>query len=323
MRRDFQARYLRVRPAAILVILTLGAGSLWLAQTLRPGVQASVADTPVTAFHGGTFEASGVVHVPGTDGVLFVDDGRTDEVFWMRVGAGRNQTGAIKAIKLGASVIDLEGITTDGAHYYVVGSQSKSEGGDMAGLVRFAFDAERQRIERVESISGLKSFLAKNVAELRGMGDRKYKDGGINIEGIAWNPRGGTLLLGLRSPVVDGHALVVPLRLRDPRGAFSTDNLKVEGTQAIKLPLGGTGIRSIEFDERRKAFRVLSGAAANSEQADFKLWEWDGDAARPALREAGVFDRRLKPEGITLVTTSGGRDYTFIVFDTSGYTAID
>jgi hypothetical protein len=327
MRRNFEDYNLRVRLVALLVMLTLGALALWRLQADRPGVvlanHVEAPAAPVKAFQGGTFEASGVVHVPGSDGVLFVDDGRTDEVFWMRVGAGRNQSGAIKAINLGASVIDLEGITTDGTHFYVVGSQSKTEGGDMAGLVRFAFDPARQRIDGVVSISGLKSFLAENVAELRGMGDRKYKDGGINIEGIAWNPRGGTLLLGLRSPVVDGHALVVPLRLRDARGAFSVDNLKVERAQAIRLPLGGAGIRSIEFDERRNAFRVLSGAAANSEKSDFKLWEWDGDAARPGLRETGEFDSSLKPEGVTRVATTGGRDYTFIVFDTSAYAAMD
>ena len=68
----------------------------------------------VMQFDGGKFEASGVAHVPGTNGVLFVDDGRTDEIFWMRLGEGRGQAGAIKAVKLGASVIDLEGITHDG-----------------------------------------------------------------------------------------------------------------------------------------------------------------------------------------------------------------
>jgi hypothetical protein len=325
MRKDFRDHRLRVRTVALCLIMTLGVGTLWLLQPLRPNVLASFVaapGAPVTAFHGGIFEASGVVHVPGTDGVLFVDDGKPDEIFWMRLDAARNQTGAIKAIKLGASVIDPEGITTDGKHFYVVGSQSKSESGDGAGLVRFVFDAGRQRIEAVESVSGLKKFLAENVAELRGMENKKYKDGGINVEGIAWNPRGGTLLLGLRSPVVDGYALVVPLRLRDPGGAFSTDNLKVEGAQTIKLPLDGAGIRSIEFDERLKAFRILSGAAANLEKDDFKLWEWEGDAARPVLSQSGAFDSRLKPEGVTRVT-SDGRDYTFIVFDTSGYTAVD
>lgn len=280
------------------------------------------ARAPVASFDGGTFEASGVAHVPGTDGVLFVDDGRTDEVFWMRLGEGGAQAGAIKPIRLGASVIDLEGMTFDGTHFYVVGSQSKSKGGDLAGLVRFRFDAGRQTAESVEAVAGLKRFLAENVAELRGMENTKYKDGGINVEGVAWDERGRRLLLGLRSPVVDGHALVVPLRLRDPRGAFSTDNLEVEGAKAIRLPLGGAGVRSIEYDERAGAFRVITGAGPNAEKLDFKLWEWDGDAARPALREMETYDRRLKPEGVTRIS-SAGRDFTFIVFDTSVYASTD
>jgi hypothetical protein len=313
------------RTVALSVLFTLVAGSLLLLYELRGWTLADSAGIPgasVTAFNGGTFEASGVAHIPGTDGVLFVDDGRPDEVFWMRLGDGRSQAGAIKAIKLGASVIDLEGITTDGSHFYVVGSQSKSKGDDLAGLVRFRFDVQGERVEGAEAISGLKGFLSENVAELRGMDDRKNKDEGINVEGIAWDPRGGRLLLGLRSPVVEGRALVVPVRLRDPRGAFSYNNLVVEGGKAIRLPLDGAGIRSIEYDERVKTFRILSGAAANNEKANFKLWEWDGDVSRPLLREAGEFDRTLKPEGVTRVT-SGGRDFTFIVFDTSGYAAMD
>jgi hypothetical protein len=188
--------------------------------------------------------------------------------------------------------------------------------------VRFRFNAQGQRVEGTEAVSGLKRFLAENVAELRGMENRKYKDGGINVEGVAWDARGERLLLGLRSPVVDGHALVVPVRLRDQRGAFSAANLEVEGAKAIRLPLGGAGIRSIEYDERAKAFRVIAGAGPNSEKMDFKLWEWDGDAARPVLRETSTFDRRLKPEGITRFSASG-QDFTFIVFDTSNYAATD
>jgi hypothetical protein len=275
-----------------------------------------------TPFAGGTFEASGVAYVPGTDGVLFVDDGRNEEVFWMGLGEGRRQSGEIRAVKLGVSVVDLEGITHDSERFYVVGSQSKPQGGETVGLVRFRFDAGGQRAEGVEAVSGLKRFLAANVADLRGMEGRKYKDGGINVEGLAWDPRGGRLLLGLRSPVVDGNALVVPVRLRDPRGAFSTDNLEVEGMKALRLPLGGAGIRSLEYDERARAFRIISGAGPNSEKMDFKLWEWDGDAAQPALRELGTYDRRLKPEGVTRAS-SGGRDFTFIVFDTSGYAAAE
>lgn len=278
--------------------------------------------SPITAFQGGTFEASGVAHVPGTDGVLFVDDGRPNQIFWMQIGEGRKQAGAIKRVTLGANVIDLEGITNDGTHFYVVGSQSKSKGGDLTGLVRFRFDAKSEQVVDTQAISGLKKFLAENVAELRGMENRKYSDGGINVEGIAWDPRSARLLLGLRSPIVDGHALVVPLKLRDPQAGFSLSNLQADGTEAIRLPLGGAGIRSIEYDEPRRAFRLITGAGPNAENMDFKLWEWDGEVERPALRETGTFERRLKPEGITRVS-HGGQDFTFIVFDVSGYAATD
>jgi hypothetical protein len=160
------------------------------------------------------------------------------------------------------------------------------------------------------------------VAELRGEGDRKGKDGGLNIEGLAWDTRRGRLLLGLRSPVVDGHALLVPLRLRDPRGAFSIDNLEVEGPKAIRLSLGGVGIRGIEEDGRANVFRIISGAAEDQEQTDFGLWEWNGDEQRPGLRETNRFDPKLKPEGVARVTV-GSRDFTLIVFDASGYTVAE
>jgi hypothetical protein len=295
----------------IIAVLVGASVGTWLRNPASPAA--------MTAFSGGTFEASGVAYVPGTDAVLFVDDGRTNEVFLMHLGEDRKQSGAIKSIDLATSIIDLEGITTDGNHFYVVGSQSKSKGADQAGLARFTFDATNQRAVGTQSASGLKKFLADNVAELQGMENLKYNDGGINVEGIAWDPRNKRLLLGLRSPVVDGQALVVPLKMRDANAAFSFDNLEVEGKKAIRVPLNGAGIRSIEYDEARKAFFLITGAGPNSEKMDFKLWEWSGSEA-PALREMETFDRRLKPEGITRVA-HGNRDFVFIVFDTSGYTA--
>ena len=162
----------------------------------------------------------------------------------------------------------------------------------------------------------------ENVAELRAEGDRKGKDGGVNIEGIAWDPRQGRLLLGLRSPIVDGHALLVPLKLRDPRGAFSIDNLEVEGSKAIRLSLGGVGIRGIEYDGRANVFKIISGASEDQQLADFGLWEWNGDVKQPVLREMNRFDKTLKPEGVARAT-AGNRNFVIVVFDAGGYTIID
>lgn len=305
-------KVMAILPAAGMFLLFAYAGL---------SVNALMGEVRMTAFSGGKFEASGVTHVAGTNGIIFVDDGRPNEVFWMQVDENGRQSGAIKAVPLGTSVDDLEGITNDGTHFYAVGSQSRPKSSDQTGLVRFKFDASAQKISGAETISGLKSFLAANIAELRGMGNRTYKDGGLNIEGLAWDPQGNRLLLGLRSPVVDSQALIVPLRLRDANGPFTSDNLVAADDKAIRLPLGGAGIRAIEYDDQTKRFLIISGAA-NGGNIGFKLWEWDGQGGEQGLRATPTtFDRQLKPEGIARVT-SGSRNFNFVVFDASGYSIL-
>ena len=115
------------------------------------------------AIEGGTFEASDVVHVPGTEGVLFVDDNHETEVFWMQMNDEGEQVGAAKPVKLGLSVADPEGITTDGSNFYIVGSQSKAKGGDQNTLVRFQFDAASQSVTKAETIGDLRSFLVERL----------------------------------------------------------------------------------------------------------------------------------------------------------------
>jgi hypothetical protein len=237
--------------------------------------------------------------VAGTDAILFVDDGKPGEVFWMQLDQNGSQTGGIKAIKLGVNIEDLEGITTDGNYYYVVSSQSRAKSVTQPGIIRFKLDPKSQSVEAVQSMSELKKFLVENVAELQSMGHAKAKDDGINIEGLAWDPRHGRLLLGLRSPLSGESALIVALKLRDPRGPFSYDNFAATETKAIRLPLGGLGIRSIEHDNRSNLFRIIAGATESQEKTDFSLWEWNGDASQPALREVAKLDRKLKPEGVT------------------------
>lgn len=276
------------------------------------GTSDSTGSIPIA---GGRFEASGVTHVPGTSMVLFVDDGRRREVFAMELTAAGAQAGPARAIPLGADVTDMEGMTFDGRHFYVVGSQSKGTGFEGDGLVRFTFDPVTRRVGAVERIQGLKGWLADNVAELRGTG-RRVGDHVLNIEAIAWDPTRRRLLLGLRAPVVDGQALVIPLALADSDGAFTRENLRVDGP-TIRVALGGAGIRALEYDSVAGAFLLLTGASLDGENLDFRLLEWDG-ASGSGLREVAVFDRRPKPEGITRADIEGAR-VSVLVFDTGRY----
>jgi Protein of unknown function (DUF3616) len=268
---------------------------------------------------GGTFEASGVAHVPSTSSVLFVDDGRNQEVFWLELNADGSQKAPASALSLQADVTDLEGITHDGSSYYVVGSQSKSTGFDGDGLVRFRFDPATKQVEGVERVQGLKKWLADNVAELKGTGARAG-DSVLNIEGIAWDPVGKRLLLGLRAPVIDDQALIIALTLRDAKGPLSTDNLAVQSGKAIRLSLGGAGIRSIEYDAATAAFRIITGAGLNKESREFRVVEWKGEG--DDVREVARYSSKLKPEGITR-TVFEGKSRTLIVFDTGRFTMLD
>ena len=273
-----------------------------------------------TRLRGGTFEASGAAHVPDAQGILFVDDDRTREVMWLPFGSdGRAEPP--QRIRLTSEVVDPEGMTFDGRHHYLVGSQSKRTGSRGDGLVRFLFNAQTRRVEQVEAIKGLRAFLGTHVAQLAGV-ERQTGDRSLNIEAIAWDPAGERWLLGLRAPLVNGRALVVPIALADRNGEFSAANLVVPGGRAFELPLDGAGIRSLEFDSAIGAFRLITGAAMNEELLAFRLFTWRGprENSAPALQK--VFPAGTKPEGITRLLIKGV-SRTVVVYDGSGYLLLD
>jgi hypothetical protein len=308
--------YMRRSVIATLIVVVGGAACSDGAKSDRgDSVHEGARVTAPRPIAGGGFEASGVTHVPGSNQVLFVDDGRSSEVFSMELKADGRQVGAATRVPLDADVTDLEGITSDGERFYVVGSQSKKTGFDGDGLVRFRFDAATRRTDQVERIRGLKAWLAANVAELQGT-ERRVGEDVLNIEGLAWDPVGGRLLLGLRAPVVDGNALVIAVRLADAAGPFSVENLRIDGV-AIPLDLGGAGIRSIEYDAHAQFFRVIADAAPNDASRGFRLLEWDGKAGS-ATREIRTWNRRLKPEGITRATIEG-QAVSVLVFDVGSF----
>ena len=302
-------------------MLTLGivAVTLGTAEGLVDRRERAIDAAAPRAIAGGRFEASGVAHVPGSNQLLFVDDGRPREIFLMELTADGSQQGNAVPVPLAADVTDLEGITSDGSHFYVVGSQSKTSGFEGDGLVRFTFDPKTRQAGRVERIQGLKEWLAANVAEFQGTAAR-LGDEVLNIEGLAWDPRGSRLLLGLRAPVVNGEALIVALKLTDPKAPFSRENLRVDGA-TIRVRLDGAGIRSLEYDERTKAFWLIAGAGLNDENRDFRVMEWNGKPGSP-LRSITTFARRLKPEGITQGTLDG-RPVSVLVFDTGRFAIVE
>jgi hypothetical protein len=299
-----------IMSTAGLVVIRRGPGAL------RP--QPGLPNDP-RPIAGGYFEASGVAHVPGTRQLLFVDDDRPRELFVLEVDSGGRQRTSAVALSLGAHVTDLEGITHDGHYFYVVGSQSKATGLDGDGLVRFTYDPQTRRTHDVESVRDLKRWLAVHVPELRGT-ETRLGDHVLNVEGLAWDPVRRRLLLGLRAPIVDGKTLIVAVRMIDPGGPFSGENLQLDGAP-IRLGLHGAGIRSIEFDEVTNTFVLITGAALNEEGLDFQVLEWKGEQdSMPTL--VTTYSRTLKPEGVARARF-GGASVRLIIFDTGRLTLLD
>ena len=265
---------------------------------------------PIHTIAGGPFEASDVAVPPGGKGMLFVDDARADAVFWMDLAADGSPKSAPVRIPLGVSVVDPEGLTTDGRYLYVVGSQSRGRLSSGAGLVRFRFDAARGAAQGAQAIEGLGAIVAAAVPQLLGSGGKKKSV--LNIEGLAWDAKGGRLLLGLRAPLDHGQAVLVPLRLRDAGGPFAAANLAVE--PPIRLDLGGAGVRAIEGDADGGFWIVAGGSTGNPIPS--RIVRWDGSGA--TVRSVAKLPAQLKAEGIARVSV-GGKMVTLVLCDTSQY----
>jgi hypothetical protein len=257
----------------------------------------------------GTVEASGGTAVPGGQGLLFVDDGQPGQVTWMRFDAQRAPS--LQVVSLGGHVIDPEGITNDGSWIYVVGSQSRG-GSQGADLVRFKLDSAKGMVSDLESLSGLPQLLSGVVSAGDGGKGKKGKGSSLNIEGLAWDGSRRRLLLGLRSPLAGGDAMVVPLAIGE--GPLSASTVKAEAP--VRIALGGRGIRSIE-QVPGGGFLVVAGGVEGA--TNFALLSWDGTGAPKSLAS---LPNELKPEGVARAST-GDKAVTVVLGDSGRYTIVD
>jgi pSer/pThr/pTyr-binding forkhead associated (FHA) protein len=284
-------------------------------------------ETSWTGFSVGLFgkkpEASGVIAVPGSNGALIADDGRKNELLWMPLDEAGNQAGDLKPVPLNVSFVDAEAITYGNSYFYVITSQSDPAKAESNTLMRFAFDPQTQtmRGSQAEIVSDLRGFLLKNVPEISAIGAAPGLSGGLNIEGMAYDPNHERLLLGLRSPFVGSQAVLVPLKLINPQMPLSINNIQVDQPRVITLGLGGQGVRDITYDAHLKTFLIISGAPETEKKTDFGLWEWGGNTTDQPRRITEL-NEKYKPEGLTGATING-QNFVLVVGDAGSYLKMD
>jgi hypothetical protein len=191
-----------------------------------------------------------------------------------------------------------------------------------SGLLRITLGADDQL--EAEVLSGFREWLVENAPELGKSPRYLPDDGGLNVEGLGWDPTEGVLLLGVRTPVIEGKPLILRVRLRQVDGPWSLSNLEMVPPVflAIEDDRGEQGIRTIGFDPPQGAWLIVAGNSTSASKAPFTLYSWDGNPQGVVSHFEDVrFHKRMKVEGVTHGTV-GGRGAVVFVDDAGGYQAL-
>lgn len=181
---------------------------------------------------------------------------------------------------------DLEGLACDqSGHVYAITSHSRDGDGEERKsrhkLVRF--DIQSDRITDPRKVKDLKPALAAAhpvLAAAAQVLDVKNQ-GGLNIEALEITPDQRRLLLGFRSPLVEGRAIIAGID--NPHKLFDTGEAPRIGKDLITLDLAGHGLRGMAYVPALGGYLLIAGPQAK-EQSQFRLWFWDGQAHTRARR---------------------------------------
>lgn len=212
---------------------------------------------------------------------------------------------------------DLEGLALDRAGFvYAITSHSRDEDGDdkpaRERLVRFQIDKDRAVQPKV--VDGLKRALTQKHPVLAAAAKvRDVKTGaGLNIEALEISPDQQRLLIGFRSPLLNGRAIIASVE--NPSAMFDDDEAPRVAAQLDELDLGGHGIRGLAYVASMSEYLVIGGPLSRP-AGQFDLWLWSGQRGAAARRVTvpGLqgFERA---EGVSPATI-GGLERIILVSD--------
>lgn len=270
----------------------------------------------------GIYEPSAIQQLP--DGrFLVVEDEKDHPLSLVTIG----DDGHVETVALTAGLLqmfssfwtldDLEGLAADRAGFvYAITSHSRDDDGDekksREKLVRFRVEGERVVGPKV--VEGLRRALTTQHAVLAAAARvRDVKTGGgLNIEGLEVTPDQRRLLIGFRSPLRDGRALIASVE--NPSEVFESDEAPRIAPWLEELDLGGHGIRGLSYIPALGAYLVIGGPTSR-EPAAFDLWHWSGEPGAPARRVTVPGLRSFgKAEGLSPAVV-GGRQLIVVVSD--------
>jgi hypothetical protein len=204
--------------------------------------------------------------------------------------------------------IDLEGAAWMGSCIYWIGSHSRSRSGD--------YRSSRHRLFATRLTKGTPTPVGRVYRTL--VQDLNFdidlpaapKQGGLSIEGLCATSEPGELLIGLRSPLVEKKAILIPIRNADE---VIDPGVEPEFGKPLVLDLGGSGIRSIDYWPERDLYLIIAGPATKHAR-DFRLYSWSGSRLEDLNFDfAGLgFGPGVSPEALLIEPVS---QTVFVFFD--------
>lgn len=281
--------------------LTLFAGS-------APGAPASVVMT-----YRGSCDASAAVALDADHFVVAGDEDNTLRVYSRGRPEPVGEAPLATFLDSGNKESDLEAAAAVGKRIYWIASHGRNSKGKLRPDRQrfFATDIDPGAQPGVTPAGtpyrGLLEDLAAapTLAGLR-LGDAARlapeAPGGLNIEGLAAMPD-GSLLVGFRSPVPNGRALLVPL-LNPAELVTAVPGRKARFGEPILLELRGRGVRSIERALDGRGYWIVAGPA--SDASVFTLYRWSGQTKdAPRIVDSSEFVG-LRPEALFELPGGGG-----------------
>jgi hypothetical protein len=185
---------------------------------------------------------------------------------------------------------DLEAAAVIGDRVYWISSHSFNSQGEDKSKRKVFFatkivqaDGKPTLVSVGKPVKSLRDPLAKAAG---------VKPEEMNIEALTATPEGG-LLIGLRAPLRDGEALVIPFK--NPAAVVDDPGTPPDFGAAIKVKLEGRGFRSMEtLGSGTARYAIVAGPVSDKAEG-FALFRWSGPGTDP-VEVKGVDLTGIRPE---------------------------
>ncbi len=210
---------------------------------------------------------------------------------------------------------DLEGATSNGVDYiYVITSHTTNKARKhkvpREQIVRFNYhNGEISQVKLYHGLLDSLKLLHPQFKQALSTKEKVSRKKEINIEALTWDKEDKSLLIGLRSPLIDGKAVVIPLQ--NPDDIFDKKK-QPKLDKPLLIDLEGDGIRGMSWDENKQGYWIIAGDVGKRKD-EFSLWFWDKKYNKVTINEE--ITNLGFAEGITKIDDVG----IFIVKDDGSF----